>query len=486
MAVISLKLYNPHAGQKEILDNHRRFNAIVCARRFGKTELITSVNMPLIAPAVFFGQNVGVFVDDFKDFAQSWAKIIEVYKLKAEGGMILHKDDTAKILKFIGGGVLEVWSIGDEGRKDKGRGRKYHRVIYEESQKIPSHILEYHWKTVARPTLTDYKGDAFFIGTANGKDNYWYKVCRRGAKNGNCEVNAFGNADLPQSDSDYSSWMTFRMSTIANPLIDPAEVEDARKDLDELTYLQEYHSVFCDYSGEAWVYVLKDAAIQNKVFQKSKPVRVGVEQLYLSFDFNKIPMTALVMKKTVLTAEQQHQSRFKYGIHIVKEFKLGSIEKGAASIYDTCAAVREWVYAQTGKKIGAWYQGDKIVERHACTIPFLVTGDASGAHADGRQKVPTGYYQIIQDELQINPDHIIFPNKNPLHAESYVQTNTIISTCPDFQIYEDLCPGLRIDTLRIKSDNNRGIIKGKGEERQADLLDNLRYLLNTFCKDIKI
>jgi len=78
------------------------------------------------------------------------------------------------------------------------------------------------------------------------------------------------------------------------------------------------------------------------------------------------------------------------------------------------------------------------------------------------------------------------PKANPLHAESYVQTNTIISMCPDFQIYEDKCPGLRMDCLRIKSDNNRRIIKGKGEERQADLLDNLRYLLNTFCKDIKL
>jgi len=115
----------------------------------------------------------------------------------------------------------------------------------------------------------------------------------------------------------------------------------------------------------------------------------------------------------------------------------------------------------------------------------LVTGDASGATADGRQRVPLDYYKIIQDELQINPELFAFPNKNPLHAESYVQVNTIISTCPDFEIYEDLCPGLRTDVLRIKSDNSRGIMKGRGEERQADLLDNLRYLLNSFCKDIK-
>ena len=96
------------------------------------------------------------------------------------------------------------------------------------------------------------------------------------------------------------------------------------------------------------------------------------------------------------------------------------------------------------------------------------------------------YPIVVPHWLQIAPQKIVVPKANPLHAESYVQTNTIISMCPDFQIYDDKCPGLRLDVLRIKSDNNRRIIKGKGEERQADLLDNLRYLLNTFCKDIKI
>ena len=167
---INIELYRPHAGQQRIQKTHRRFNCIVCARRFGKTELITSVALPLIAPAVFEGKKVGIFLDDFKDFAQSWNKIVEVFKMQNEGGIITQKNDSEKIMTFIGGGLLEVWSIGDEGRKDKGRGRKYHRVIYEETQKIPSHILEYHWKTVARPTLTDYKGEAFFIGTASGKD----------------------------------------------------------------------------------------------------------------------------------------------------------------------------------------------------------------------------------------------------------------------------------------------------------------------------
>ena len=459
-----IRIYKPHPGQRRILTESRRFNVIVCARRFGKTELITSVKMPLISPAVFDGKKVGIFVDDFKDFAQSWQRIVEVYKLASEGGLILKKDETTKMMQFIGGGILEVWSIGDEGRKDKGRGRKYNRIIYEETQKIPDKVMKYHWQSVARPALTDYKGDAFFIGTAAGKNNFWYSLCQKGAANGICEYNRYGDKDLPVAGAT-DDWMTFRMVTTDNPRIDPEEVVSASSDLDRLTFEQEYMSVFVDYDGEAWVYSLKDKTNQLRVFRPSLPVNVKAEQLYLSFDFNKIPMTCVVMKKTMLTPQQMQDSRFRYGIHFVKEFKIGSEERGEASIYDTCQAIREWVYQETGLKIGMWSDGNRT---------------------DGRQKVPVTYYQIIQEELQIVPQQFKILKANPHHAESYVQVNTLIEKCPDFVIYEDKCPSLRMDCLRIKSNNSRQILKAKGEERQADLLDCMRYALWTFCQDARI
>jgi hypothetical protein len=70
------------------------------------------------------------------------------------------------------------------------------------------------------------------------------------------------------------------METTDNPAIDPAEVADASRDLDRLTFEQEYKSVF-DYSGEAWVYVLKDKSIQQKVFQPSKKISWETEQIYV-------------------------------------------------------------------------------------------------------------------------------------------------------------------------------------------------------------
>jgi hypothetical protein len=474
---IDIALRRPHQGQKRIDQDAKRFNCVVCGRRFGKTDFIAATNNALILPAVFQAWKIGVFVERFKDFSQTWNEIVSVY-----GQLIKAKNETEKFIQFITGGSVQVFSIGDEGRKDEGRGKKYNRVIYEETQKIPDSVLQYHWQSVARPTLTDYKGDAWFIGTPNGKDNYWYQLCQRGAKYGGATTDYLGTEDLPQSDKPSEEWATFRMITTTNPHIDPSEVESAKNDLDSLTFDQEYMCCFVDYTGSPWVYVLKDSDLQKQVFTQSRPLKWGSEQMYLSFDFNKIPMTAAVMVLDPQTAKDQDRSRYKFAPKIVKEFKVGSIEQGEASIYDTCAAIREWIFAETGKKVGKW--GEKQV--FPFVFPMLVTGDASGNRSDGRQKVPLTYYEIIQEELSLRLEQFVIPKSNPLHAESYVQANTIISKCPNFQIWEDKCPNLRKDCLRIKSNNNRQILKGKGEERQADLLDNLRYLLNTFCKDIKI
>jgi hypothetical protein len=482
MGKINLTLFEPHAGQKFIQQNKRQFNCVVCGRRFGKTEMFAMVDWPLLAPAMFEGKRVGVFVPIFKDFEETWNQIVENFE-----PIIVRKDETEKTIKFVKGGKLEVWSIGDVSKSQKGRSRKYHRVIYEETQKFEDEALKEHWEKTAIPTLTDYMGDAWFIGTAFGKGTFWYKLCQKGAKNGNCVTNSLGDNDLAIEGDEgafdfvHKDWMTFRMPTSANPYMRPEAIQLLKQNVDPKTALQEFDACFLNYDGEAWVYVLNDISLQNKVFTKSQPINLTSEQFYVSFDFNKIPMTAIVARTTVLPPNLIQQSRYKYGIHIVKEFKIGSIERGEASIYDTCQALREWIFAETGRKIGIW-DGKRI----PCTLPMLITGDASGARSDGRQKVPMTYYEIIQDELQVSPQMIVIPKANPPHAESYVLTNTTLSKNPDFKIYVDKCPNLKTDLLRIKSNNSRQIMKGKGEERQADLLDCFRYFLNTFCQDIRM
>jgi hypothetical protein len=482
----TLKLLTPHEGQTKITENRRRFSVIVCARRFGKTELISAVDPPLIWP-VLQGKLVAVFAPVFKDVAPLWDNIISRYGL-APGGLISKKDETKKVIHFITGGRLDFWSLKDKSAQENGRGRKYHLVIYEESQKINDDVLRHNWTKAIRPTLSDFGGRAVFIGTADGREGFFYNLCRRGAAAGAAERNHDGDLDLPATTDGGDDWITFRMITTDNPFIPPAEVKAAAADLDDLTYRQEYFSEFINYAGSAWCYALTDKAVQNRVFiyGSAAPVANFSAPLYLSFDFNKIPMTAIAAQLEPLPLATVNRAlNYNTKIHVVKEFKVGEKKgevKNEASIYDTCQLIRSWIYEKTGKKIGRWTDGGTV---KTFNNPFhiLVTGDASGDAADGRQRVPKTYYDIICEELSLNRrTQLKIPSKNPYHAASYVQVNTILQRHPDVKINADTAPNLRRDMLTIKADNKRGIIKASGDGRQADLLDCFRYLLNTFCK----
>jgi len=64
---------------------------------------------------------------------------------------------------LITGGTIEFWSLDTA---DPGRSRKYARVIIDEAGIVRD--LEAAWNEAIRPTLTDYRGDAWFLGTPRG------------------------------------------------------------------------------------------------------------------------------------------------------------------------------------------------------------------------------------------------------------------------------------------------------------------------------
>ena len=487
---VEISLYKMHEGQLHIKQNARRFNCIPCARRFGKTQFICTTRDNLILPAVLHGKCIAIFTPVMKDFERSFTQIKEIYK-----DLILKQDSQARIIYFVGGGELRVYSLSDKGDQDSGRGNPFDRVIYEETQKIPDDVFRHNWTQAIRPALSDRKGDAYFIGTAFGRDNFWHQLCSRGAKNGDCVVNSDGEADLDIShyqstnaeDFDFGDdrdWITFRMVSTVNPIMTESEVMSARKDLDELSWKQEYFSHFCNFSGNIWAYVLKDRTLQKKLFRPLEKVNFN-DRIYLSFDFNKVPMTALVMQKKYHSEKVAYDTKFKYSPLMKKVFKVG--KKGAsATIFDTCEAIRVWIYQNTGKKIGTWRdEKGNIIGKYPCTFNVKVTGDASGNATSGMVKDPTDYYRIIKEELQLAEMMLDgVPKANPYHADSHLQVNTILSRCPEVGIDETECQELQKDLLRIKDDGKHGIPKAAGEEKQADLLDCLRYMFHAFCRDI--
>ena len=172
----------------------------MCGRRFGKSELS---QIEIITNGLM-GKNVAYITPTYKLAKTFFEKLTQVVPFEN------NKSDL--IMNFPNGGSVEFFT-GE--RLDNLRGRKFHFVVIDEASFIPN--LEDGWLNSIRPTLTDYKGKALFVSTPKGK-NYFYSLFMNNS----------------------NEWESFKFSTYDNPYIDKNEIDDARRQLPEAVFEQEY------------------------------------------------------------------------------------------------------------------------------------------------------------------------------------------------------------------------------------------------------
>lgn len=204
----------------------KRFNVAPCGRRFGKTTL--GVNR-VIGPALE-GYPVAWYSPTYKSLTEVWRDLR--YTLAP---VTVAVDRQQHRLDLITGGVVEMWSLENQGRS---RGRKYKRIVVDEAGEIRH--LEEEWNEVIRATLLDYHGDAWFFGTPKGR-NYFWQLFERG------------------KDGTNDEWMAWQMSSYHNPYIDPAELDVLKHELPERTFAQEILAAFLEDGGGVFRRVM-DAA----------------------------------------------------------------------------------------------------------------------------------------------------------------------------------------------------------------------------------
>lgn len=211
MQTVTLKLKRPHSGQRRVTRERRRFNALACGRRWGKT---TALQEWEIGPALE-GYPVGWFAPSYKLLLEAWRELSQVLRpVTARTNM------QERRIELITGGLVEFWSLDDP---DAGRSRKYRRVAVDEAGLVKD--LAHIWHAAIRPTLADYQGDAMLAGTPKGRNGFW-ELWQRGGR-----------------DPEWASW---QMPTESNPHIRPDEVAAMRASMPALVVAQEIDAEFTD------------------------------------------------------------------------------------------------------------------------------------------------------------------------------------------------------------------------------------------------
>jgi hypothetical protein len=196
-----IELPTPHLNQKKILDAEKRFIVIMCGRRFGKSEL----SQILIIKEALKGGNVAYITPTYGLAQVFFERLTKVLPFKSNISKLKIYCPNEGSIEFFTG-----------ERLDNLRGRKFHLVIVDEAAFIPD--LEDGWDNSIRPTLTDYEGKAVFLSTPRGK-NFFYSLF------------------MKQGEND---WQSFKFSTYDNPHINPREIDEARIQLPEVVFEQEY------------------------------------------------------------------------------------------------------------------------------------------------------------------------------------------------------------------------------------------------------
>lgn len=233
-----IELSEPHINQQKILDSSSRFRVIMCGRRFGKSELS---QIEIISEALK-GNQVAYITPTYKLAKTFFEKLIKVVQFEH------NKSDL--IIYFPNGGSVEFFT-GE--RLDNLRGRKFHFVVVDEASFIPN--LEDGWLNSIRPTLTDYKGKALFLSTPRGKNYFYQLYCKQ--------------------DQD---WESYKFTTYDNPYIDVDEINDARRQLPEAVFEQEYMANPMENAANPFG--------NNFINQCTKPIS-SLEPMYYGIDLAK-------------------------------------------------------------------------------------------------------------------------------------------------------------------------------------------------------
>lgn len=231
--LVSLDLPAFHAGQEKVYAERSKINIVCCGRRWGKTVMaIIALTKP---GGILDGQPCAWFAPKNKYAAKVWREVIELLK-----PIIVSKNQTERVITFLGGGELEFWTLED---KDAGKSRKYARIMVDEAALVKD--LQYSVEQSMQPTLVDLDGDMWLMSTPQGYD-YFHTMHERGDKA--LLITPEGQPNKPDEYPAYKSW---QMPTASNPTIPNLRsyLKRIEKDVPPLVFAQEYLAQFVDFGG---------------------------------------------------------------------------------------------------------------------------------------------------------------------------------------------------------------------------------------------
>jgi hypothetical protein len=212
--------------QQEVFGDKSRFKIVAAGRRCGKSRLcaitliIEALRCPPGSAVLYVSPTMG------QSRQIIWDLLLDLGRDVIQASHVNNLDIT-----MINGAKIYVRGAD---RPDTLRGVSLTYAVLDEVADIKPEA----WEQVIRASLSDKKGRALFLGTPKGR-NWFHDLYKLGESG---------------DDPDWKSW---HFTTADNPLIDPSEIESAKKTLSTFAFKQEFMASFSnagsDVFKEEWV-----------------------------------------------------------------------------------------------------------------------------------------------------------------------------------------------------------------------------------------
>ena len=198
--------------QQEVFGDTTRFKIVAAGRRTGKSRLAAWL---LIINALQTDRGHVFYVAPTQGQARDimWTTLLEL------GHPVIKSSHINNLqITLINGCTI---SLKGADRPETMRGVSLKFLVMDEYADMKPSV----WEQILRPALADQKGQAMFIGTPMGR-NHFYEL--------------YHYAELGDDDS-YKAW---HFTSYDNPLLDPNEIDTAKKSMSSYAFRQEFLASF--------------------------------------------------------------------------------------------------------------------------------------------------------------------------------------------------------------------------------------------------
>jgi predicted phage terminase large subunit-like protein len=198
--------------QQDVWADSTRFKIVAAGRRTGKSRLAAWM---LIVNALQADRGHVFYVAPTQGQARDimWQTLLEL------GNPVISNSHINNLqIKLVNGATI---SLKGADRPETMRGVSLKFLVLDEYADMKPDVFE----QILRPALADQKGCAMFIGTPMGRNHFY-------------ELYKYAELD---DDETYKAW---HFTSYDNPLLDPGEIDVAKKSMSSYAFRQEFMASF--------------------------------------------------------------------------------------------------------------------------------------------------------------------------------------------------------------------------------------------------